>query len=285
MRVSWGATATVAIGTAGVVAFVTTLAAGSLTSRSGSATATHTPARSAPHAQTRAEPQSIDDLNAPYDGRFHFVRIRYNPYGGQRVRRGRFGGREPMWAHDYPRGERNFMKILEETTYIHPLVDGSNILTLDDPRLFQYPVAYIIEVSAWDPTEAEVAGLREYLLKGGFLIVDDFRGYQAMDNLEFQMGRVLPGVQFVQLDASHEIFDSFFRIDPHKVVPPYGPQDPKWYGVFEDNDPAKRLMVIANYDNDISEYWEWSDQGFYGIDLTNEAYKLGVNYIVYGMTH
>ena len=234
---------------------------------------------------TPTAPQDWDALNAPYDGRYHFMRIRYEPTVGRGRGFGRFRGREPMWAHDYPRGERNFTKILDETTFIRPLTEGSNILTLDDPRIFQYPIAYIIEVSAWNPTDEEVAGLREYLLKGGFLIVDDFREQYALANLEFQMNRVLPGVQFVQLDGSHEIFDSFFRIDPHQVIPPYGPQTPVWYGIFEDNDRDKRLMAIINYDNDISEYWEFSDRGYYPIDLSNEAYKLGVNYIIYGMTH
>jgi hypothetical protein len=81
------------------------------------------------------------------------------------------------------------------------------------------------------------------------------------------------------------VFDSFFRIEPLKVIPPYGPRNPQWYGIFEDNDPTKRLMVVFNFNNDIAEYWEYSDQGYYPIELSNEAYKLGVNYIVYGHTH
>jgi hypothetical protein len=226
--------------------------------------------------------QDWERLNAPYDGRYHFMRIRY-----ETSRRGRFGGRGggPPWAHDYPRGERNFAKILDETTSIRPLVDGSNIYPFDDPHVFENPIAYIVEVGEWEPTEEEVEGLRAYLLKGGFLIVDDFRGGYALQNFEFQMNRVLPGVQLVQLDGTHEIFDSFFRIDPHLVIPPYGSETPVWYGIFEDNDRTERLMAIVNYDNDISEYWEFSDMGYYPIDLANEAYKLGVNYIVYGMTH
>ncbi len=227
-------------------------------------------------------PQDWERLNAPYDGRYHFMRIRYE-YSRRGMRS--VQGRGPPWAHDYPRGERNFTKLLDAMTFIHPLVDGSNIYPLDDPHLFENPIAYIIEVSAWEPTDGEVARLREYLLKGGFLIVDDFRGQRALENLEFQLNRALPGVQLVQLDESHEIFDSFFRVDPHLVIPPYGPQDPVWYGVFEDNDRSKRLMAIINYDNDISEYWEFSDQGYYPVDLANDAYKLGVNYIIYGMTH
>ena len=230
-------------------------------------------------------PQDIESLNSPYDGKLHFVRIMYTPASrGRGFGRG-FRGREPMWAHDYPRGERNFMKIIDEMTDIHPLVDGSNILALDDPRLFQYPIAYIVEVGSWEPTDTEVEGLSQYLQKGGFLIVDDFRDPWNLSSFMEQMGKVLPGIQFVELDGTHEIFDSFFRVDPHKVIPPYGPQTPVWYGLFEDNDPEKRLMVIVNYDNDISEYWEFSDLGYYPIDLSNEAYKLGVNYLVYALTH
>ncbi len=89
----------------------------------------------------------------------------------------------------------------------------------------------------------------------------------------------------IMIDESDDIFDSFFRIVPEEVIPPYGGGTPIWYGVFEDNDPTKRLMVIVNYNNDIAEYWEFSDRGYYPIDLANEAYKLGVNYVVYGLTH
>ena len=237
----------------------------------------------APPALAAPAPQDIESLNSPYDGRLHFVRIMYTP--SSRGRGFGRGGREPVWAHDYPRGERNFMRIIDEMTDIHPLVNGSNILALDDPRLFQYPIAYIVEVGSWNPTDTEVEGLSQYLRKGGFLIVDDFRDPWNLASFMDQMGRVLPGIQFVELDGTHEIFDSFFRVDPHQVIPPYGPQTPVWYGLFEDNDPEKRLMVIVNYDNDISEYWEFSDRGYYPIDLSNEAKKLGVNYVVYAMTH
>jgi len=246
--------------------------------------ATEPPANGSP----AEEVQDLDQYNAPYDGRYHFFRVRYTPgsrgFGGF----GRRGGRgEPPWAHDYPRAERNFLRIVDETTFIGPLTDGSNILALDDPRIYQYPIAYIVEVGAWNPTDAEVEGLGEYLRKGGFLIVDDFGGDWELANLQLQLDRAVPGARLALLDESHEIFDSFFRINPALVVPPYtrGRGIPLFYGVFEDNDPEKRLMVIVNYNNDIAEYWEFSDRGYYPIDLSNEAYKLGVNYIVYALTH
>ncbi len=100
------------------------------------------------------------------------------------------------------------------------------------------------------------------------------------------MRRVLPDHRLVRLDASHPIFHSFYEIESlDGYVHPYRGIPSSFYGIFEDNDPSKRLMIIANYDNDIGESWEFSDTGFIPIDITNEAYKLGINYIVYAMTH
>jgi hypothetical protein len=223
--------------------------------------------------------------NVPYDGRFAFVRLRYDLGGG----RGGFGGfsgfrREPPWAHDYPRADRHFMRILEEITLLRPHLDESNIFALDDPDLHSFPVAYMSEPGFWTLTDAETEGLRSYLTKGGFLIFDDFRGFH-LTNFEEQLRRVLPKAKLVTLDGTHPIFHAFFEIDPARFVPPYGGETPVFYGVFEDNDPNKRLQIIANYNNDIGEYWEFSDTGWVPIDLSNEAYKFGVNYVVYAMTH
>ena len=233
-----------------------------------------------------ALPQDFKDLNPGYDGRFQFVRIQFTPEsrGGFGFGRGR-GGREPAWAHDYPRAERNFMSIIGETTFVDPVVDASNILRTDDPDLFKYPVAYIVEVGLWNPSDEEAEGLGQYLQKGGFLIVDDFRGNWDLANFEFHMNRAIPGATLVQLDKTHEIFDSFFRVDPYALEPPYGAQFPTYYGIYEDNDRDKRLLAIVNYDNDIAEYWEYSDWGRYPVEYANEAYKLGVNYIIYALTH
>jgi hypothetical protein len=221
--------------------------------------------------------------NVPYDGGFTFVSLRFTPSGGGGgFRRG--GGL--WWDHDYPRAERNFAKILSEVSHVEPYLGGSNILSLDDPELYQYPVAYMSEPGHWSLTDGEALGLRDYLLKGGFVIFDDFAGYYDWSNFAEQMRRVLPDARLMPLDASHPIFDSFFHIESiDRFVHPNYNVIPEFFGVFEDNDPNKRLMIIANYNNDIGDYWEWSDAGFLPIDLSNEAYKLGVNYIVYAMTH
>ena len=222
--------------------------------------------------------------NVPYDGRFTFARIRF----GVGLTAGSFrgGGRGlPPWAHDYPRAERNFMNILRETTFLQPYMDGGNIFTTDDRELTRFPLAYISEPGYWNPTESEVEGLRNYLLKGGFLIADDFRDADWF-NFDAQMKRVIPGAEFVELDETHMIFDSFFRIESLKsLASPTYRVVPAYLGLHEENDPERRLMVIANYNNDIGEYWEYSDTGWLPIDLSNEAYKLGVNYVIYAMTH
>lgn len=117
------------------------------------------------------------------------------------------------------------------------------------------------------------------------MIFDDFRG-RDWYNFEEQLRRVLPDANLVEINSSHEIFQSFFEIDQRILDSMGGGWDwPRYYGVFQDNDPGKRLLLIANYNNDIGDYWEWSGSGYLRIDLTNDAYKLGVNYIVYAMTH
>jgi hypothetical protein len=210
--------------------------------------------------------------NVPYDGRFTFARIRYTVYG-------RSG-----WEFDYPKMERNLMTMVRELTTLRPHISGSNVHTLDDPDLLKYPVAYLSEPGYWHPSDAEVEGLRTYLDKGGFLIVDDFMRAE-WHNFEQQIRRVLPEARIVPMQVGHPVFDSFFRIRSLDMSYPHNASlKAEFYGIFEDNDPTKRLMVIINYNNDIGDYMEWSGEGWWPVNITNDAYKLAVNYIVYGMT-
>jgi hypothetical protein len=226
--------------------------------------------------ERRRDP-GAEEATADYDGRFAFVRLRYGPPGQLRFRR------EPPWAHDFPRADFHFLKILGEITLTPTFVDQGNIRTLDDPELTMFPIAYMSEPGFWTMDEAEVEGLRNYLSKGGFLIFDDFRE-NHLYNLFAQMKRAMPEAVWHRMDASHPIFHSFFEIKSLEAMPGYY-GDPEFYGIFEDNDPRKRLMAIANYNHDLGEHWEFSDTGYLPVDLSNEAYKFGVNYVVYGMTH
>ena len=128
--------------------------------------------------------------NVPYDGKFTFARISYTVYG-----------RQSGWEYDYPAMERHLMTMLEEITELHPHRTGSNIHALDDPELLKYPVAYLSEPGYWHPSESEVLGLRTYLAKGGFLIVDDFMQNEWY-NFEREILRVLPGANIEHARSS-----------------------------------------------------------------------------------
>ena len=219
--------------------------------------------------------------NVRYDGKFVFVRMSYGNYGG-------WGRQGAPWAHDYPVGEEHFLKILTSISNIDAHVDQTSIMGWDDPELFKFPVAYMVEPGFWQMSDTEVAGLRDYLTKGGFLIVDDFpRRGNAWANFEYQMSRAFPQGQWIELTPEHPIFHSFFEINSFDSMPPaydLGGQ-PMFIALFEDNDPTKRMLAIANYQNDLSEYWEASETGYYIVQNTNEAYKYGINQFIYGITH
>jgi len=226
--------------------------------------------------------------NIPYDGRFTFVRVRYTPAPG-----GYWPGRRPSWIHGYPLAERNLMRIMNEVSLLGAHDDEINTVTFDDPELFKYPIAYLIEVGWWTVTDKEAAGLRAYLQKGGFLFIDDFKtaGWRGVPGGGWEpfadtMRRVLPGVQFIDMHPDDPVFHSFFEINDLDHFPQaYVGGDPVFKGIFEDNDRSKRLMAIINYNTDVSQFWEWSGRGLRPFDQTNEAYKLGVNYLIYGLTH
>ena len=196
--------------------------------------------------------------NTPYDGRYVFIRLRYNTgFGGFGGRRG--GG--PQWSHDYPRGEVHFTKILNEITYIRARADGSNILSLDDPELFKFPIAYMAEPGFWSMTDKEVESFRAYLKKGGFVIFDDFRdpprgtgttcrrrcaaSCPTRTGSKSTTGSILYGTR-----SSRSTIQRRWRRRPtydQSMVLTY-------WGIFEDNDPRKRLIAIANVNGDLSEY-------------------------------
>jgi len=211
----------------------------------------------------RSSPQSLPAVQ--YDSHFAFTRIRYGARIGQA-----FGG----WEHDYPTADKNFSAILDYITNMRVHLDGSNILDLDDARIFENPVIYMSEPGYWTTDDAEAANLRAYLLKGGFVIFDDFDGEADWQNLVTQMKRALPEHHFIRLDVTHSIFQSFFGLKtlniPHPMLPGI---EPVFLGLFENNDPSDRMMAIANYNTNLAEYWQMAGAGFFPIDQGNEAYQ------------
>ena len=209
------------------------------------------------------------------------ARLRWGPDGGG----SRFGF-GAAWNHVYPRAEQHLSRIARELTLMDIRTDGDLIVALDDPALLEYPIAFMWEPGFWRLTDGEAASFRAYLLKGGFAVFEDFDGPEQWRVFEAQMRRVLPDHRLVELDRGHPIFDSFFRIEDIEAIRhPMSGLLPRYFGIFEGNDPARRLIAVSNFDNDVPEYWEWSGQGMFPFDTSNEAYKLGVNYLIYGLTH
>ena len=242
----------------------------------------------------RPEATDLEPGQLPYDGRFVFARLRYtqgvspDELGGGRMfgRRGGRGSRARLVArlparraqlHEDPRGDHD----ARSRTRARPAAPSSTSARRSSSSI---PSPTWPRPGFWTQTDEEAANLRAYLLKGGFIIFDDFRG-NDWTNFEAQMKRVLPDVRMVELELSHPIFHSFFDIATLEFQQYYDRGTPLFIGAYLDNDPNKRLLFIANYNNDVGEYWEFSDTGWTPIDLSNEAYKLGVNYIIYGLTH
>jgi hypothetical protein len=216
------------------------------------------------------------ERNAPYDGRLALMRVRYQEY--------------PGWAYDYPAMERNLAQVLHDITTIRPNLEAADVVDADDPRLFRYPLAYLSEPGYWFPTPGEAEGLRKYIEKGGFLIVDDFHFPNEWAVFEAAMRRVLPAAKIARLDASHPIYNNFFAIQSLEVPYP-GTAGPRalmgeFFGIYEDNDPRRRLMVVINYNMDLGDYLEWSNdpRSRYSLVPTNEAYKFLINYVLYGLS-
>jgi hypothetical protein len=221
------------------------------------------------------------DVDPDYDGRVTVVRLRWKSDAGFFR-----GGFRSAWNHDYPRAEQHLSMIVKELTKVDIRTDAGMVLALDDPALFHYPIAFMWEPGFWNLTDREAECFRAWLRKGGFAVFEDFDGPEQWAVFEQQIRRVLPEARFVRLDGTHRLYDTFFTIkDIDAIVHPMNGMRPSYLGVYEDNDPSKRLMVVANFDNDVPEYWEWSGDGLYPFDTSNEAYKLGVNYLVYGLTH
>ncbi len=217
---------------------------------------------------------------------FYFTRAIYSGQWGY--------GRRGSWAIDFPKADRQFLFILGRLMEVLNLYEWENPVRLDDPELRRFPFLYMLEVGRMSLTEPEVEGLRSYLEAGGFLVVDDFWGSWEWDNFEREIGRVLPGRPIVDLPMDHPIFHQFYDIDEILQVPnvgngvrggPYHERDgyvPHARGIFADDG---RLMVVINWNTDLGDAWEWSENPYYPIDRSNFAYELAVNYIIYSMTH
>ena len=193
------------------------------------------------------------------------------------------------WSHDWPGAGRHLNKIISELSKLDIHLDVNEpIYGFTDPDLYKYPMAYLCEVGFMNLSDQELAGMREYCLRGGFILTDDFRSPREWAVFEPQVKKAFPEFQLKKLDASHPVYNCFFSIKTLNIATPettranYGGVAPEFWGIEDDKG---RLMMVINFNNDISDYWQWSDNPWAPLEQTNEAYKFGVNYVMYALTH
>jgi hypothetical protein len=224
------------------------------------------------------------------DAEFHFIRLEYvNLSWATR------GWGRPWWMQDWPAAETHFAQGIRRLTLID-IGEGRHVPLTDD-RIFDYPWVYATQVGYWDLQEAEIDRLREYLLRGGFLMTDDFYGPQQWEVFRESMQRVFPDRPIVEIEEDDAVMHVLYNVDQRTQIPGLrhlwrgaggrvmvepNNTPPHWRGIYDDEG---RLLVAVNFNMDIGDAWEHADMPEYPEPMTALAYRFGINYIVYAMTH
>lgn len=229
------------------------------------------------------------DLTAPGIARvrdeFTFVRLQYNDAGGSFRRGG-------TWLTDFPEAEYHLSNGVRRLTRVKTADEGVQLDILDD-SLFEYPWVYAVEVGNWYLSDREAARLRDYLMRGGFLMVDDFHGSYEWEVFAQSMRRVFPDRPIVDIPLGHSVFHVVYDLNEPIQIPGIGAHmrgstyerdgdTPHWRGVFDD---AGRLIVAINFNMDLGDAWEHADTPQYPVTYTTRAYQYAINYLMYAMTH
>lgn len=240
------------------------------------------------------------EFQFPAAGEFHFVRVEYTDL--PEFHRGfGFGSRngtgDGWWLVDWPDSDNHFTKGVERLTRIQ--VGEPQHMRLTDEHLFDYPWLYATQTGWWNLTEPEIARLREYLLRGGFLVTDDFWGAEEWEWFRETMDRVLPNHPISDISeddmAMHVLYDirekdrtfipgtRHLRLAGGRVIVQQPPGSvPAWRAMYDDRN---RMIVAANFNTDVGDAWEYADDPDYPEAMTTLAYHYGINYLVYAMTH
>ena len=232
-----------------------------------------------------------------FDGSFLYCR------GFYRSVRGEAGGQG--WSTDYPGADNNFSIRLSELTRVSVKWDPTRqpihvVVRLNDPALNRCPMLFMEDVGTIQFSESEIEGLRNYLLKGGFLWVDDFWGSVAWDRWVAELQRVLPSGEFpiVDVPLSHPIMHTVYDVTDYLQVSSIN----FWYrseGSVSERGPdsaqvhfrgiedsRKRLMVLMTHNTDVSDTWEREGENKEYFSLFSpRGYAIGVNVVVYALTH
>ena len=233
---------------------------------------------------------------------FAFARLMYPPAPGGRYGRG-YGFRgsrgsadwtqgDSIWTQDYPRADRHFVQAVRRLTRIH-VRSVEEPINLSENNVYDWPWLYAVQTGHWQLTDAQAKTMREYLLRGGFFMADDFWGEGEWEVFMASMRKVFPERQVVDLDNAQQIFHTVYDLDDRYQVASQGsvragrswkcdPCPDHWRGIFDDHG---RIMVAITYQSDIGDSWEWADAPSYPAHYAALGIRIGVNYIIYSMTH
>ena len=221
---------------------------------------------------------------------FQFARLIYSE--NPDFARGWRGFGSARWTTDSPAAEIHLSQGIRRLTRVSTAPEGTAI-SLDDDDLFNHPFLYAVEVGGWDLSQVEAARLREYLDRGGTLVVDDFHGSIEWAGFMESLRRVYPDRPVIDIPNDDEVFHVLYDLNDRPQIPGLGSvlrgvtyeQDgylPHWRGVYDDD---HRLTVIINHDMDMGDAWENADNPEYPQPLTGIAYRFAINYLLYAMTH
>jgi hypothetical protein len=247
--------------------------------------------------------EPYDDVELPSDFQekteWIFARLMYpqhpNARFGRGWWRGSFDWREggTSWSQDYPRADRHFAQALRRLTRIHVRSVEQPVNLDDGDDVYDYPWLCAGEMGDWKLTNAQAVKLRDYLLRGGFLMLDDFWGTEEWDRFEESMQLVFPDRPIKELPDEQAIFHTVYDLDDRYQVPGEWAlrrgrtyrndgETPHWRGIYDDHG---RLMVAMSFNSDIGDSWEWADDPRYPEKYSALGIRIGVNYVVYSMTH
>jgi len=229
------------------------------------------------------------------EAEFHMARLIYESGSGRGAFWGNGWGRRGWWAIDYPSAEFHLIRGLRRLTRLDVADDSFHVRAIDE-RIFDYPWLFAQQVGRWTLSDAETSLIREYLDRGGFLLVDDFHGTYEWAVFTEAIQRVLPGYPIVEIPESDVLLHIHYDLDERTQIPGerhlyLGPGGqvlaqlegpPHWRGIY---DQKGRLMVAINFNMDMGDAWEHADDPFYPEPMTALAYRFGVNYVIYAMTH
>jgi hypothetical protein len=198
------------------------------------------------------------------------------------------------WTQDYPRADRHFASALRRLTRVHVRSAEQPVNPDDLDDFFNWPWLIAGEMGDWKLTDAQAKTLREYLLRGGFLMMDDFWNADEYARFEESMRKVFPDRPVVDISDDDGIFHTVYDLNDRYQVPGRWALDggrmaqraagtvPHWMGVFDDK---ARIMVAICFNNDLGDSWEWADEPRYPEKFSALGIRIGVNYVVYSMTH